>query len=254
MIKLAAILCLAVFAVFAVTPSEGKALPSYITKCNKTDTVNFESCLKNLVYSIRPRLAVGIPELRLPPIDPFFLPQLSLYQNSGNGATKFKANFKNVTVHGSKDFTINHINIDFNNTKIDVNITLPKIRLACDYEIDGKMLVVVVKGNGKLTGTFTDINARVVLTGHLTKKKNKKYINLDGYDVSFKLKSLRLHFSDLFNGNKDLTESTNAFINQNWREAMDEIRPIVNQTVGDIMSGILRGMMDQYSIEEIFSA
>lgn len=44
---------------------------------------------------------------------------------------------------------------DLDKLTLEMSITLPKIDVTCDYDIDGRLLVVPLKGKGTFIGNFS---------------------------------------------------------------------------------------------------
>lgn len=49
---------------------------------------------------------------------------------------------------------------------------------------------------------------------------------------------------NLFDGIKALEDSTNAYLNSNWRPVAESLSPILSKTIEDIMIDILRTVFD----------
>lgn len=63
---------------------------------------------------------------------------------------------------------------------------------------------------------------------------------------------ISVRFDDLFKNNQDLTENTNRLINENTDILFSEIQPIVQTTLGDVATNVLKNVNDRFSIEELF--
>lgn len=226
----------------------GRNLPSFIKPCKRSDP-NLEKCLIQLLDNIRPNLIKGIPEMRIPPLDPLHVPEVALDQ--GTGAVNFQATFKNIVSYGAKHFNLTSIKIDFDAPTIKIEVGFPKVRLISDYTINGKVLVVPIKGNGKVDGNFTNVFATVELRGDYVKRDGQTFLSVKDKKIHIKLTGLRMNFSNLFNGNKELSDSTNVFINENWRDIIQEINPLIEDTIGEVMMQIIKGLLDLYSLDDL---
>uniref|UniRef100_A0AAU6SH69 Protein takeout-like protein n=1 Tax=Maconellicoccus hirsutus TaxID=177089 RepID=A0AAU6SH69_MACHI len=226
----------------------GRSLPSFIKPCKRNDP-QLEKCLIELIEGIRSNLAKGIPEMRIPPLDPLHVPQVTLDQ--GSGSVNFQAKFKNIIASGAKNFNLTGVRLDFNVPSLSIDVGFPALRLDSDYNITGKVLVVPIKGNGKCQGNFTNVFASVKLLGKYDKRDGKTFLSVKERKINLKIGNLQIHFSNLFNGNKQLSESTNVFINENWRDILQEINPLVEDTIGEVMMQIIKGLLDLYSLEDL---
>lgn len=74
----------------------------------------------------------------------------------------------------------------------------------------------------------------------LYEKGGFTFYNVTNVRVDFKLDGLKSHFSNLFNGNKALEESTNRFFNENWRMLADALYTVITHTIEDILIDVLQ--------------
>jgi Haemolymph juvenile hormone binding protein (JHBP) len=59
-------------------------------------------------------------------------------------------------------------------------------------------------------------------------------------------------FDGLFNGNKALTDSTNSFFNENWKDILNEIKPGFSQAIGDVYSSLIDNVFKNIAYEDMF--
>lgn len=96
----------------------------------------------------------------------------------------------------------------------------------------------------------------------LIKKDGFTFYNITAVHVKFDIGGLKFHMGNLFDGIKALgklykkntnyylysfhssEESTNAYLNANWRPVAESLNPILTKTVEDIMIGILKTVFD----------
>lgn len=100
---------------------------------------------------------------------------------------------------------------------------------------------------------------------HLYEKYGHVFYNVTSTKVEFKLDGLKLRLDNLFDGVQSLGEliqayfirthwliqftlifyytstedSTNQYLNENWRPVSDALKPILSKTIEDILLGIL---------------
>ncbi|KAK7601698.1 hypothetical protein V9T40_009139 [Parthenolecanium corni] len=186
-----------------VALTESRQLPSFIKPCKKNDP-HLDQCLINLINGLKPKLAKGIPEMRIPSLEPFYVPLVKLDQ--GSEAVNFKATFKNLTLRTGLVFDVKKVKIDFSKPSIFVDVLFPRVKLDSVYNIDGKVLVVPIKGDGLSTGNLTDVSVQLTVTGKYVPKNGKTFLQILTRKINFKLGNLKLHFDNLFGGkNKALT-------------------------------------------------
>ncbi|XP_071440004.1 protein takeout-like [Hetaerina americana] len=244
--RFAVITLVATLALLSVVNS--RKLPSYVKICKRTDK-NLNKCLMEAVAQIRPYLLKGIPEFKIPPYDPLEIPVVTLSQ--GSGAVSYNATFKNLKAYGAKDAVVKDVRLDLDNLKLEFDLLFPSMHLESEYDVDGKVLVVPVKGNGPSNSNFTNTETNIKLFGQFEIKDGKKYISLKEREVDLSIGDAKLYFGNLFNGNKELGDSTNQFFNDNWRDIVKEIQPVVEETISTIIHEIVRKVFELYTYDEL---
>ena len=69
-----------------------------IRRCNHADNNSLNKCLRLILKDLKPRLADGVPEINLPPMDPLHLKNIAF--RHGSGPIKVIASFSNVVATG----------------------------------------------------------------------------------------------------------------------------------------------------------
>uniref|UniRef100_A0A2S2NGV6 Protein takeout n=1 Tax=Schizaphis graminum TaxID=13262 RepID=A0A2S2NGV6_SCHGA len=228
-----------------------RSLPSYFKPC-KRDDPNINECLMKLMENIRPYISKGIPEMHILPLDPMMIPSVTLNQNSA-GSVNFVALFTDLKGYGGKNFQIHKIKASIKNQSLEIDLNLPMFKIESRYEVNGQILVLPIKGNGKFVGNFTNVHAKIKFELKFVEKKNHKiFIEIKKNKISLELGGAKLHFSNLFNGNKELGDQTNRFINENWTDLMQETRPLIEDTVASIVLGIFKPVFETFSMDDLF--
>lgn len=61
-----------------------------------------------------------------------------------------------------------------------------------------------------------------------------------------------IHFGNLFNGNRELGDTTNSFFNENWRDILKEIKPAVASAVADIYETLINNVFSSIPYDDMF--
>jgi hypothetical protein len=77
---------------------------NYLPICKRT-AKDFDACVLRATETLRPRLARGIPELRVPALEPLVVPEVHLEQQ-GTRAVNFNCTLTNVYVRGLSEFEV----------------------------------------------------------------------------------------------------------------------------------------------------
>ncbi|KAF6204255.1 hypothetical protein GE061_002595 [Apolygus lucorum] len=215
-----------------------KKLPASFPQCKRNDP-NFDKCVINAVEVVRPQLIKGIPKIRVPAADPFVIPELNINRDQPN--LKIKANLKNIVAKGGSAFKIQRLKTDLNKLTLEAQIILPKIQVTCDYDVDGRLLVVPLKGRGIFKGNFTNIVVDIKGAGEMVKsKKGTEYVQIKTIKLKLKMGTESVKFKNTDNNaNNDLIATTAAnFVNQNRDQVFEIVTPIAEETAEAIAKQI----------------
>lgn len=130
--------------------------------------------------------------------------------------------------------------------------TIPKLRLVGKYKINGIILILSILGGGDAQLTFDDVAFTVKFKPTVVEKNGKKYIQTKRYDLDFDTKRMHVQFGNLFNGNKELSDEVNWFLNENWRLIFLQLRPVVIFAVEEISKSVINRIFLKLPYEEIF--
>lgn len=81
----------------------------YVLPCSRSDP-EINTCIKNSFNHLRPYLRNGLPELKVPALEPLNIEQMAMENDAG--AVRVKALFSNIIVKGSSNFTVKEVRSD----------------------------------------------------------------------------------------------------------------------------------------------
>ncbi|VVC25554.1 Haemolymph juvenile hormone binding [Cinara cedri] len=205
-------------------------LPQGFIQCKKSDP-KFDECLTNAFQKSIPHLAKGIPSLTMYKLDPFRISELQIDQ--GEGPVSIKLNFKELDIHNLRNLHVKKVHYDPVNFNADLEfqISIP-ITLDGDYDITGKVLVlpIVGKGKSKIDIFMSNITAKVQFKPIV--KNGNTYLDMTKFDWKFVVKNMNIKLTNLFNGDKALGDNMNLFLNENWRDVLNELLPSIEKVFG----------------------
>lgn len=77
-------------------------------------------------------------------------------------------------------------------------------------------------------------------------------MNIEKSKLNFDLNRLFVNFENLFNGNKELGDTTNNFFNENWKDILKEIKPAVSESVGQVFESLISNVFTSIPYEDFF--
>ncbi|XP_045761243.1 circadian clock-controlled protein daywake-like [Maniola jurtina] len=206
-------------------------IPEYIKIC-KRDQNTIASCVLNSIESLRPQLISGIPELNVPSLEPFYIPEIVAV--SGD-LVPLKASGKDVKVSGAGNFSIKSISVDLNTLTIRGRVRFPRLHLDGRYNLDTQILILPLRGEGNLVADAVKCEADILLRSRLVMRDGKEYLEFTSLKVDIGIRDYRIRLEGLFNGNKALGDATNEAIHQNRGEFLKTMLPYLEKTVSKIL-------------------
>ncbi|XP_037967909.2 circadian clock-controlled protein daywake [Plutella xylostella] len=205
-------------------------IPDYITPCDVMK--DFDSCVKKQIEISLPHFTKGIPELGVPSIDPVDLDNIKI---DGNGLKLLFTEAKMLGLSSAKlsDFKINLLEEKFS-LSFRVNITV-----AAKYVVDGQILILPIKGKGDAVVKARNIEVFIKSKVNVMNESDGQHLKLNTPSYTYKIEKTTFKFQNLFNGNKQLSDATHQFANENWKQIMDDLAPpavkqIVRTTIRNI--------------------
>ncbi|XP_034840919.1 circadian clock-controlled protein daywake-like [Maniola hyperantus] len=206
-------------------------IPEYIKICRR-DQSTVASCVRNSIESLRPQLISGIPELNVPSLEPFYIPEIIAV--SGD-LVPLKASGKDVKVSGAGNFSIKSISVDLDTLTIRGRVRFPRLHLDGRYNLDTQILILPLRGEGNLVANAVKCEADILLRSRLVMRDGKQYLEFTSLKVDIGIKDYRIRLEGLFNGNKALGDATNEAIHQNRVEFLKTMLPYLEKTVSKIL-------------------
>ncbi|KAJ8922053.1 hypothetical protein NQ315_008694 [Exocentrus adspersus] len=228
--------------------ADAKKLASYIKPC-KRDDPNLNECAKKNGLEAIPFLLKGDKEYKNPSLSPLLLPRLDV-----DAGANLKITFTDVTLRGLETVDFRDIKINLDKKTIFVQVALKALNLQGHYEIDGRILVLPIQGNGPCNLTFEDLVVNYGFKYELVKKEDgKNYINPNiKPDVTYTMKNVHFQFDNLFNGDKTLGDQTNKFLNENSGDINKDLGESISQTISAVVTNIIQLIVAVVPYDEIF--
>lgn len=128
-----------------------------------------------------------------------------------------------------------------------------KMVIDADYTIDGRILLLPIQGKGKCRMVFHDWDSSWKIQPKAVEKNGKQYLQVDRSKLNFKISRLSMDFENLFNGDKQLSDTMNSFLNENWSEILNELRPSLSDTIDQILINVFSGPFAKIPYDQFFA-
>ncbi|XP_049872598.1 protein takeout-like [Pectinophora gossypiella] len=215
------------------------SLAPFITPCGPSDS----SCMKSSAQKAVPIMAAGLPELGVKPLDPAVIDLVKADQAG------LKLEFRKTTVKGLRNCNV--LNVKRQGLKQSIELKC-SATLVGEYTIGGKLLILPVEGDGKYKIKIRDIIVKVQYELKEKTAKGDKYWSLSTWKYTSDLQGgAEFQFQNLFNGNKQLSDTVHQFANTSWKEIFEEVAPpIVKAIVAKIIEEVAK-FFDKVPIKDL---
>ncbi|CAG9563507.1 unnamed protein product [Danaus chrysippus] len=215
------------------TRAEDGFLPSYIHPCSIADP-KFSDCVKEQIVECLPHFTKGIPEYGVPSIDPVDLNDIII---DGNG---LKLKFTDAQMHGLSKIDLTGFNLKLGDNEESFELKVKgNLSLTAQYTADGQILILPIRGHGDALIDCDGIEVQIKSNLSHVKDDKGTHFKLVAPNYKYDITNTKIDLKNLFDGNKQLAETTLKFANENWRQLMDDLAPpAIKQIVKTIVKNI----------------
>ncbi|XP_017480866.1 PREDICTED: uncharacterized protein LOC108370115 [Rhagoletis zephyria] len=214
--------------------------PAFLPSC-KIYQPGFTKCSTNSVQKLIDQLVIGIPEVveEFGPFDPMHVHDI-YFKQDGNDVARIHANLSDVIVKGFSKTNIKESRVSKRDFNWITKIFLPKMRMDAVYKMEGQILLIPLRGSGKMFIEIDNLDITLYTKTRLYEKAGFTFDNVTAVRVDLNMTRVRTNFENIFNGHsKEVERSTNEFFNENWRDFYEALKPIITETVETILYDVM---------------
>ncbi|XP_074104686.1 circadian clock-controlled protein daywake isoform X2 [Cotesia typhae] len=224
-------------------------LPPYIKACKKRDP-DINKCILNSIEELRSKLSNGIPELDAPAIEPLVLKHVRLLR--GPEGARLDVNLTNIQVKGPSTFKIREFKADVDDVTFTFKVSFGLLSFRGKYEINARLLLLRLSGNGDITGNFTGYDSDVVLHAEKVIKNDDVYLNFEKMKIGIKIGKADVYLSNLFGSDPILGPVSNQILNANSNLLIDELKPVLESALSDLFTDVANKITNSFKYSELF--
>ncbi|BES97642.1 JHBP [Nesidiocoris tenuis] len=222
-----------------------KEIPDYLHVCHRSDP-QLSVCITRSVESLRDRLIAGLPELGVPSIEPLVMEEPISTQGAGLVVTT-----KDLVAYGGGNFSIKNLLVDMNNLKFKFQLGFPHLAIEGKYSVDGKIIMIPIKGDGDVKCDVSRVDGFVELTGNVEQIDGMSQMRFTDMKIDVTVQDGKIHLSNLFGGDKLIGEVVNAAINLNFQYFVKELKPIIQDTLSTFILKSANKICDGLNYDEL---
>ncbi|CAB3254893.1 unnamed protein product [Arctia plantaginis] len=218
------------------------SLAPFITKCKHDDT----KCLTETMRTTIPLFADGIPDLNVQKLDPLKLKHIDAT------TANLKLIISDAVLTGLRNCEAKKLSRDVEKSQLAVEL-LCTCELEGKYDMDGKLFVVPIKGNGDLHAVIRkiliNVEADIVEEDG---KENKKHWRVKSWRHNFTLNDKSdVDFQNLFPDNEVLRQTATELITNNGNDVVLEIgQPVIKAVAGKVVRRI-QNFLEAVPLEDL---
>jgi len=222
------------------------ALPPQVKTCPKSSP-NIVDCLKNAMEALKPYLKSGeiAPGFKIEGIDPLYVGNISINQG-------FEVNHWGMKAYGISDFKVDKMRVNLNNFKIEMILTVPKVSMKAKYNLKWQLGALNLNGGGDGYAYLENVKVHLKLTGSRYLKGGDDHIKIDTVKFDVKPTNIRIRYENLFNGQKELEQVANEYINQNIDLITKDITPKIAQALETKILKVSNDVFERAPADEFF--
>ncbi|CAH1636530.1 unnamed protein product [Spodoptera littoralis] len=214
-----------------------------IQKCQLSDP----ECLKKTAQTFVETFTSGIPEVGSEVLEPVHIDVIKI------DLSGLKLTVRDADVKGLKKSVIDKLKVDTAKKVIELTYHVAPIVLKGKYKAGGMLLILPISGDGDVTIKIKNLAITLTMPYDIVKnEQGKDVIELKSYKYTYE-NNENTHFklTNLFNGNKQLSDAMLTFMNENWKAISQEFgNPMLEKPVQKIYNAIKIYLKSQ-PLEEI---
>ncbi|XP_001951125.1 uncharacterized protein LOC100159613 [Acyrthosiphon pisum] len=258
---LTAVVLAAIVCTVAGKPAKTSRLAKYTTLCKLSDP-KLSQCLTSLMKDILKYSNTGIPELNIPALEPFLIPEIdlkifqglsaSLFGGNVQKSNKTKAFARNLVVHHSSEFDIHDLKVDVKKNELFIDLSFPKLQIEGEYDVNLIMFNMPIKSTGPVYINATDITVKATLNGKTIKRKNESLLLFDTIDIKVNFKDYAIKIENLFKKDQNLNRALNDMLKSQKAELRKLAIPMIEEVAGKMVLSMVNQILTGLPLEEIF--
>ncbi|XP_023245284.1 protein takeout-like [Copidosoma floridanum] len=195
-------------------------------KICKRDTPDYSSCLRLAIQETWMPIIKGIPELGLPVMDPYYIDFMEHEYESGDIAGRLV--LRNTTTYGLAKTRFLAVRPSFTGDRVnlEVDIEIPKVFIDGFYKAEGAIGPYKIGGKGYFNVSMEGISATWGIEGRVNEYDR---LVVEHFHVFPEVESMKVYFTDLFNGDEALNKMALTFVNEYWQVIYKSMLPIVEK-------------------------
>lgn len=92
---------------------------------------------------------------------------------------------------------------------------------------------------------------KTIVLGEREKKQGRNYLKIKDIKVDYDVGKVKLNLNDLFNGDHNMGERMNSFLNENWDSLAEELKPLLEKSLTEVVQSSTGNLFKTYSYDDL---
>ncbi|KAK7865801.1 hypothetical protein R5R35_001265 [Gryllus longicercus] len=229
-------------------------LPEYVRPCSlKISDRKFSQCALERAQEVMPKALKGDEKYSIPSFDPLYVDRLEVIDGKGPLGMQLLAS--DVKIHGLPKMIVSTVTHISKPKHIDTYVaSVPEVTVNAKYNISGRILLLPIVGQGNVVMKFKNLKITYQFNGEIEKRQDGEfyYVPQPGALLDVEVDGMTVHLDNLFNGDKTLVETTNQFLNTEWKEVFESLKPSFTKEISRMITNLLNSIYTQVPMKNAF--
>ncbi|XP_035215793.1 uncharacterized protein LOC118189317 isoform X2 [Stegodyphus dumicola] len=196
--------------------------------------VDINEFLIGVIENFREDMLTGIPELKVPILDPFKAKK-PLKVDVEDSKASVHGNFTNVLVEGLSGFVLDYLRADLQNLSLRFNLTIPWIKAVGNYSLNGKIIKIIpLRGEGEFW--VESFNLSVAAKASIDNSDENHLQLSKDFDVEMDFDKVQMHLDNFLGGGR-WTEVLLKILNDISKDLFRKFLPLLK---GELNKSLLK--------------
>ncbi|XP_044261206.1 uncharacterized protein LOC123009145 [Tribolium madens] len=226
-----------------------RKLPPTFKKCN-ANSPNFNQCLAEAIPDAIRQLKNPMKKIGLPSFQPLVIPEMTIAP--GEGLLGFFQNYTNLRVEGFNKISCHKVDMNFESEILTMSCASPQLRADFDYLFNGSVSILPIYGDGNGSIVLDDVKCFHTFYMKGYQKKDKTHFRVTNSTLDINPQRVTIQLNNLYNGDKNLGDNLNLFINENWSDFYHELKPLFEEGFTRVFAALFDSVLRRVPVSDLF--
>lgn len=213
---------------------------------NDPDLDTISIYIKKTLENLREVMPHGIPELKIPQLEPFKLPVIDI-PRIREGVADVQLAMKDFILGGLSSFNVRHAKGNAGDMSVELELFFPEVAANANYDLDGKILIFPLYGKGPASVKINDLNIKFSASVSI---ENMKRVQLNNLRVDLTFGQIQIYLQGIVGGG-NLGNVVNTLINALGKLIYDKLKDRLLPEVSRILVTVINNELKKVDLQQI---